>query len=95
MPGLARNLFSVTQAARNEVVSILGMTNQRLEPQNHILPPQELEHDRVSLSLYPAGGGNETELAIQATANKNIWHRRLGRLNLNRLNLLKTFDTAG
>ena len=81
MPGLGRNLFSVKQAARNGVVSIFDMTNPRLGTHNHTFPLQELGHDLYSFSLDFTGGGNGPELAMQAAANANLWHRRLGHLN--------------
>ena len=81
VPGLGRNLFSVKQAARNGVVSIFDMTNPRLGTHNHTFPLQELGHDLYSFSLDFTGGGNGPELAMQAAANANLWHRRLGHLN--------------
>ena len=76
-------------------MSIFDMTNPRLEKHNHILPLQELGHDLYSFSLDLGGGGNETELAMKAVANANLWHRRLGHLNRKFLNLLKNLDNNG
>ena len=42
VPGLGRNLFSVKQAARNGVVSILDMTNRKLGTHKHTFPLQDL-----------------------------------------------------
>ena len=74
------------------VVSIFDMTNPRLEKHNHILPLQELGHDLYSFSLDLGGGGNETELAMKAVANANLWHRRLGHLNRKSLSLLENLE---
>ena len=66
VPGLGRNLFSVKQAARYDVMSIFDMTNPRLETYIHTFPLQELGHDIYSFSLDLVGGGNGPELAMQA-----------------------------
>ena len=95
VPGLGRNLFSVKQAARNGVVSIFDMTNPKLETHANTFPLQELGHDLYYLSLNLAGGGIGPELAMQAEANGNLWHRRLGHLNRKSLDLLKNLDTMG
>ena len=95
VPGLGRNLFSVKQTARNDVVSIFNMTNPRLETHNHTFPLQELGHDLYSFSLDLAGGGSGPELAIQAAVNANLWHRRPGHLNSKSLSLLKNLDNNG
>ena len=95
VPGLRRNLFSVKQAERNDVVSILDMTNPMLEIHNHTFPFQELGHDLLSFTLNLAGGGNGPELAMMAAANANLWHRRLGYLNRKSLSLLKNLDNSG
>ena len=92
MPGLGRNLFSVKQAARNGVVSIFDMTNPKLETHANTFPLQELGHDLYYLSLNLAGGGIGPELAMQAEANGNLWHRRLGHLNRKSLSLLENLE---
>ena len=84
---LGRNLLSVKQAARNDVVSIFNMTSPRLETHNQTFPLQELGHDLYYFSLDLAGGGNGPELAMQAAANANLWHRRLGHLHRKSLSL--------
>ena len=75
VPGLGRNLFYVKQTASNGVVSVFDMTDLRLERHNHTFPLQELGHDLYSFSLDLAGGGNGPELAMQAAAKANLWHR--------------------
>ena len=87
VPGIGRNPFSVKQAVRNGVVSIFDMTNSRLETHNHTFPLQQLGHDLYYFLLDLAGGGNGSELAMQAAANANMWHRRLGHLNRKSLSL--------
>ena len=51
VPGLGRNLFSVKQAARYDVMSIFDMTNPRLGTHNHTFPLQDLGHDLYYFSL--------------------------------------------
>ena len=94
-PGLGRNLFSVKQAARNDVVSVADMTNPMLETHNHTFPLQELGHNLYSFSLDLDGSDNGPELVMQAAAKANLCHRRLGHLNRKSLNLLKNLDNNG
>ena len=61
VPGLGRNLFSVKQAARNDVVSIFDMTNPRLETHNHALLLQELGHDLYSCLLYTSDAADDMQ----------------------------------
>ena len=93
VPGLGRHLFSVKQAARNGVISVFDVTKPRLETRKHTIPLQELGHHLYSFSLDLAGGGNGPELAVQAAANVNLWHRRLGHLNCKSLNLPKILES--
>ena len=75
VPGLGRNLFSVKQAVRNGVVSIFDMNNPRLEANILTFPLQAVGHDLYYFSLDLTRGGNGPELAMQAAANANLWHR--------------------
>lgn len=81
VPDLGRNLVSVNQAARSGGVSICFMNKLRLETSTFTLPLQELGHDLYYFSLDLNAGSDATKLAIQAGANTNLWHRRLGHLN--------------
>ena len=94
VPGLGRNLLSVKQAARNGVLSIFEMTNPRLETHNHTFPFQALGHHLYYFSLDLVGGGNRPELAMQAVANADLRHRRLGHLNRKGLSLLTLITTG-
>ena len=89
VPGLGRNLFSVKQASRNGVVSIVDKYNPRLEANNFTLPLQELENDLYFSSLDLVSGSSASELAMQAAATATLWHRRMGHLNRESLDLLK------
>ena len=75
VPGLGRNLFSVKQAARNGVVSIFDMNNPILEANKLTFPLQAVGRDLYYFSLDLTRGGNGPELAMQAAANANLWHR--------------------
>ncbi|CAN0098703.1 unnamed protein product [Sphacelaria rigidula] len=87
VPGLGRNLFSVKQATRNGVVSIFDMNNPRLETNNFTVPLQELESD--------LSGNDASGLDLQAADAATLWHRRMGHLNSNSLNLLKNVGSNG
>ena len=71
------------------------MTNPRLETHNHTFPLQELGHVLYFFSLDLAGSSNGPQLAMQAAANANLWHRQLGHLNRKSLSLLKNLDNNG
>ena len=92
LPGLGRTLFSVKQDARNGVVSIFDMDNPRPETHSPTIPLQELGRASYSFSLDLVGSGNGPERAMQAAANANLWHRRLGHLNHKSLSLIKNLD---
>ena len=89
VPGLGRNLFSVKQASRNGVVSIFDKYNPRLQANNFTLPLQELENDLYFFSLDLFSESSAPELAMQAAATATLWHRRMGHLNRENLDLLK------
>ena len=83
------------QPARNGVECIFDINNLRLEANILTFPIQEVGHDLYSISLDLTRGGNEPELAMQAVANANLWHRRPGHLNHKSLDLLKSLDNNG
>ena len=95
VPVQERNLFSVKQAARYGVVSTFDMNNPRLEANKLTFPPQALRHNLYSFSLGITHGYNGPEQAMQAAANANLRHRRLGHLNCKSLDLLKNLDNNG
>ena len=74
VPGLGRNLFSVKQAARNDIVSIFDMDDPRLEANNFNPPLQELGYDLYSFSLDLSNKICAAELAMQATAKATLSH---------------------
>ncbi|CAM9927547.1 unnamed protein product, partial [Sphacelaria rigidula] len=95
VPGLGRNLFSVKQATQDGVVSIFDMNNPRLETNNLTVPLQELESDLYFFSLELSNGNDASGLALQAVDAAMLWHRRMGHLNSNSLNLLKNVGSNG
>ncbi|CAM9982684.1 unnamed protein product [Sphacelaria rigidula] len=95
VPGMGRNLFSVKQATRNGVVSIFEMNNPRLETNKFTVPLQELESDLYFFSLELSSGNDASRLAVQAADAVTLWHRRMGHLNSNSLNLLKNVGSNG
>ncbi|CAM9564750.1 unnamed protein product, partial [Sphacelaria rigidula] len=95
LPGLGRNLFSVKQATRNGVVSVFDMNNARLETNNFTVPLQELESDLHFFSLELSSGNDASRLALQAADAATLWHRKMGHLNSNGVNLLKNVGSNG
>ena len=63
----------------------LTLTTQGWRKTNtwYTFPLQALGHDIYSVSLDLTHGGNGLEVAMQAAAKANLWHRRLGHLNRN------------
>ena len=95
VPGLRHNLFPVKKATHDGVLSIFDMNNARLEENKLTFPLQAVENDLYSSSLDLTRGGNGSELAMQAAANANLWHRRLEHLNRMSLDLLTNLDNNG
>ena len=76
--GIGRNLFLVKTAARKGVVSIFDANKPRLEASD-ITVPLRGEIDVSTPSSADGYAGKE--LAMNAVANAQAWHRRLGHLN--------------
>ncbi|CAN0107461.1 unnamed protein product, partial [Sphacelaria rigidula] len=93
VPGLGRNLFSVKQATRNRVVSIFEMNDSRPKTNNFTVPLQELGSDLYLFPLEVISGNDAPGLATQAADAATLWHRRMGHMNSNSLNLLETVES--
>ena len=96
VPGLGRNLFSVKQAARNDVVSVFNMNDPRLEILKHTFPLQELGQDLYYyFSLGLAGGSNgpdwQCRLRQSPTCGIGDWDTSTA----SALAFLKTLNTTG
>ena len=81
VPGIGRNLFSVTTAAKKDIVTIFDYENPRPERINVTVP---LRNESGNLYLFvlnlSVDGYGAKELAMDAVANAQVWHRRLGHL---------------
>lgn len=95
MPGLGHHVVSVKPATRNGVESIFDTDNPRLEANGFTLPLQELGSDLKFFSLDLTDGRGASELAIQATADATLRHRRLEHVNRKSLDLLKKRENSG
>ncbi|CAM9377991.1 unnamed protein product, partial [Sphacelaria rigidula] len=51
--------------------------------------------DRYFFSLELSSGNDASGLAMQAADTATLWHRRMGHLNSNSLNLLKNLESNG
>ena len=76
-------------------MSILVKHNTRLEANNFTLPLPELENDLYLYVLGLVSGSSAPELAIQAAPTATFWHRRMGYLTLESLELLKKVNKNG
>ena len=82
MSGIGRNFFSVKTAARKGIVSIFDVNKPRLEAGDITVPLRGEDDDIYSFKLdLSADGYAGKELAMNAVANVQVWHWRLGHLN--------------
>ena len=79
VPGIGRSLFSVKSATTKGVVFIFDLDNPRLELSDITIPLRAEDDDLYSLVFdLRADSHGGKELAINAMANAQLWHRRLG-----------------
>ena len=89
VPGNDRNLFSEKTAATKVIVSSFDANKLRLEAGEITVPLRGEKDDLYSFKLdFSANGYAGKELAMNAVANAQVWHRRLGHLNKHRLGLM-------
>ena len=82
LPGISRNLFSVTTAAKKSIITIFDYENPRLKESNVIVPLRSKSGDLYWFVLaLTANRCGAKELAMNAVANAQVWHRRLGHLH--------------
>ena len=96
VPGIGRNLFSVMTATKKGITTIFGYENPRLEGFNVTVPLRSESGDLYSFVLdLSADRYGAKELAMNAVANAQVWHRRLGHLHAQGLNILRKRDGTG
>ena len=79
VPGIGRNLFSVMTAAKKGIVTIFDYENPMLERFNVTVPLWSESGDPYSFVLdLSADRYGAKDLAMNAVANAQEWHRRLG-----------------
>ena len=94
--GIGRNLFSVMTAAKKGIMTIFDCENPRLEGFNVIMPPRSESGDLYSFVLDLSVDRYGTkELAMNAIANAQVWHRRLSSLYAHSLDILRKRDGSG
>ena len=90
MPGVGRNLFFVKSVTEKSVVSIFDFDNPRLELSGIKVPLSAEDDDLYSLMFdISVGSHGGKELAMNATTNAQLWHRRLGHFNKRSLELMQ------
>ena len=88
--GIGSNLYSVKAAASKGIASIFDMENPRLEGHGITIPLRIGDNNLYSFVLdLSADGYGATELAMNAVANAELWHRRLGHLNKRTLGFMQ------
>ena len=96
VPGIGRNLFSVMTAGKKGIATIFDYENPRLEGFNVTAPLRSESGDLYSFVLdLNADRYGAKELAMNAVADAQVWHRRLGHLHAQSLDILRKRDGAG
>ena len=96
VPGIGRNLFSVMTAAKESIATIADYKNPRLEGFDVTVPLQNENGDLYSFVLdLSAERYGAKELAMNAVANAQVWHRRLCHLHAQSLDILRKRDCTG
>ena len=95
VPGLARNLFSVPQAASQGVVTTFVADASRTETDSFVLPLKQVRgtRDLYSFDLELDTPGLVLQVTRIHTANNR--HRRVGHVNAKSLDLLNKADGNG
>ena len=94
--GIGSNLYSVKAAASKGIASIFDIENPRLEGHGITIPLRIGDNNLYSFVLdLSADGYGATELAMNAVANAELWHRRLGHLNKRTLDFMQRRDGNG
>ena len=94
--GIGRNLFLVMTAAQKGIVTIFDYENPRLEGFNVTVPLRSESGDLYSFVLdLSVDRYGAKELAMDAVANAQVWHLRLGHLHAQSLDILRKRDGTG
>ena len=94
--GIGSNLYSVKATASKGIASIFDIENPRLEGHGITIPLRIGDNNIYSFVLdLSADGYGATELAMNAVANAELWHRRLGHLNKRTLDFMQRRDGNG
>ena len=97
VPGIGSNLLSVMTAAKKGIVIIFDNENPRLKEFNVTVPLRSEGGDLYSfvLDLSVDRYNSAKELAMNAVANAQAWHRWLGHLHTQSLDTLRRRDGTG
>ena len=96
VPGIRRNVFSDMTAAKKGLPTIFDYENPSLEGFNVTVPLRSASGDLYSFVLdLSADRYGTKELAMNAVANARMWHRRLGYLHAQILDILCKQDGTG
>ena len=94
--GIGRKLFSVMTVAKKRIVTILDYENPRLEGFNVTVPLQSESGNLCSFVLdSSANQCDAKESEMIAVANAQMWHRKLGHVNAQSLDILHKRDGTG
>ena len=96
VPGIRRNPFSVMAAVKKDTVTIIDYETPRLEGFNVPIALWNESGDLYSFVLdLIANRYGAKELAMNAVPNEQVWHRRLGHLHAQSLDIIRKRDGTG
>lgn len=106
VPGLGTNLFSVSQAMLGGMASLFYPDNPRLEKDDLVLPMKNLGVDEATrktmCSIEVELEGREKGASVQSNGgaaltvvSADLWHRRMGHVNRNSMNVLRQTPCSG
>ena len=96
VPGIGCNLLSVMPAAKKGIVTIFDYENPTLEEFNVTVPLRSESDNSYSFELdLSVDRHGAKELAMNAVAIDQVWHRRLSHLHTQNLDILLKRDGTG
>ena len=93
VPGIGRNVVLVMTAAKRGIVAIFDYGNSGLKEFNVTMPVRSERGDLYSFVLdVNADGYDIKDIAIDTVEKAQVWHRRLGHLHVQSLDILRKRD---
>ena len=93
VPGIGRNLFSVSSATEQGATTSFALEESRIETNDLTIPLQQVGVRRDLYTFSTELGG--VDLALHTEVNADQWHRRMGHINARSLEPLNKTDANG